>query len=148
MKHLLFISLLLVLSSRFSFSQCRIGDVPGECSSSLGDYKFIKTFEIDKAYFKGNNVKNSKKEFSYVFIKGTNYKLTICNTKGSDKLVIDIYDSNRKLLVSSYDKKNKKYYSTIGLTSASTGICYLRYTYNTNVPPKYCALSILGVKGK
>lgn len=145
MKKLLFITLFVNIAIGVCFSQCRVEDIPDNCASALGDYKFIKAFEVDKVYFK-NNPKSSKKEFSYVFIKNTNYKIVICETKGSDNLVVDIYDSNRKLLVSNYDKKSKKYYSSIGCVSSATGVCYLRYTYNTNTPPKYCALTILGVK--
>ena len=83
-------------------------------------------------------------EYSYVFSKSTNYMLVVCNADGTSKDVeVTLYDSQRKLLASNYDKTSNKYYGAIVYNCQTTGIFYIKYTYKAK---PVCCVSVLAFK--
>jgi len=109
--------------------------------------KILKAYEIDADKFKSGD-KDVKKEFSYVFSKNTMYKLILCDgsADGKTSLIANIYDTNRRLKLSSYNKKKKTKYSQVGYQCTATGIYYMSFSYDGNKPPSDCSLCILGFK--
>lgn len=142
-----FIYLIMVFITQWGFSQCHNKAKVEKCASKLGDFKFLKAYEINTDKFKSGD-KNIKKEFSYVFSKNTMYKLVLCDgsTDGNISMIANIYDTNRKLKISSYDKKKKKKYSQIGYQCTATGIYYMSFSYVGVKPPSDCSLCVLGFK--
>ena len=140
-------AIIMVLMPQWCFSQCHSKAKVETCASKLGDFKFLKAYEIDADKFKSGD-KSIKKEFSYVFSKNTMYKLVLCDGSGEGNisLIATIFDTNRKLKGSSYDKKKKKKYSQIGYQCTATGIYYISFSYDGIQPPSDCSLCILGFK--
>jgi|ERR1035437_2615899 hypothetical protein len=111
-----------------------------KCAPALGDYTFIKTFNIDVS-----KSKEKKIEFSYVFSKGSNYRIVICdqNTDGN-KMIVNFYDRNKKLIASNYMKSSKKFFPTLNYTCSATGVYYVESSFEGGKDG--CGANILGFK--
>ena len=106
---------------------------------ALGDFTFIKAFnvEINKA--------DEKNEFSYVFSKGSNYRIVICDQNGEgNKMVVNFYDRNKKLIASNYMKSSKKFFPTLNYTCSATGVYYVESYFENG--KSGCGVDILGFK--
>jgi hypothetical protein len=141
-KFLLAITIFIFISMlpSLSYAQCDPGKFMDNCSGKLAEgYTFLKSYSIDGS--KGGG----KIEQSYVFSKDTNYLLTLCSQEGDTKnMVVTIFDSNRKQLISSYDKKSGKFLPAIGVRIAATGIYYLAFTFEGDGPQ--CGGCVVGFK--
>ena len=70
--------------------------------------------------------------------------LTFANNIGdSDNIEIKLYDPQKKLLASNYDKKNDKYFK-IGYPCNTTGVHYMTFTFKNTT--EKCGISVLGFK--
>jgi hypothetical protein len=116
-------------------AQCSDDDFLDNCAELLDTYTFIKSFPHA-------DVGNGKKsENPYVFSTGHSYVLTVCD-QGSSKMVINLYDRNRKLIAT--NKANGKYFNKVGYNCTATGVYYIETYLDNNA--KGCGVSILGFK--
>ena len=134
-------TIILVIGTMFqtSFAQCTSDAFNNQCAELLDNYIYIKTFNVN------HSKTNQTTEHSYVFCKGTSYMITVCdNDSGEDKMILELYDKNKKLVATNYNKKSKKFYSKIGLPCTSTGVYYMKYKSLSGKPS--CGLSLIGFK--
>lgn len=141
-KNILFL-LMLFLSCIKAGAQCDDEKFLDNCAALLDKFVFVKSFNIEQVKSKaGEGI-----EYSYVLSKGTSYLITICDqAENGNRLILELYDRNRKLIVSSYNKKDKKYYPKIAYPCAATGVYYLKYRFEGN--KESCGVSILGFDKK
>ena len=118
-----------------------------QCRDSLGDFKFLKVFEIYP-------LKSEDSEdlahivFSYIFTKDREYKVVLCegSSKGIENLRVVISDPDKKFKVRSYDKKTKQYTSQIIYQCKATGVHYMHISFECNDSFSGCAYCILGFR--
>lgn len=137
-KHLLGISIAtFFVSMNTGFAQCSSDAFLDNCSSALEDFTFVKSFNYE-------NPKGGKKnEYSYVFSKGSMYRIVVCDENIADnKMIISLFDRNHKLIASSFDKKTKKHYPTLNYPCSATGVYYIEYTFQGDKAK--CGINILG----
>jgi hypothetical protein len=110
-----------------------------KCAPSLEDFVFITTFKI-------NSEKDGEKtNYSYVLSRGTNYKIVVCEQgNGGNKMVVNFYDRNKKLVASNYLKSSKKYFPSISYNCQVTGVYYVEAYFEDD--KKGFGLNILGFK--
>jgi hypothetical protein len=134
-----FIALIFLLNSSDSAAQCNSDNLSSECVPKLAaGFNFLKSYKID-----GDNGAKEKVEYSYVFLKGTQYMINICApTQPTDGIIVSLYDANRNKVASS--KLNDQYISAIAFPCNATGVYYIQYTFEK--PSSYCGGSALGFK--
>lgn len=138
-KSALLAGLLMFLGVLTYAQQCEDESFRDGCAQLLGDYTFVKSFEIDESRMKKTGVI----EYSYVLSKGTNYVITGCDqAKPGGRLIVELFDRNRKLIASSYDKRSKKHYPKLGYNCTATGVYYLKYHFEKDKAD--CGISVLG----
>lgn len=135
--------LLVIFALSTASAQCEADKYTDKCIQKLASgFTFMKSYKID-----GDGGSKPKIEYSYVFSKGTNYMVTLANKDPEIKgMTLSLYDSSRKLVATSHDKSNDKYYSAIGYTCAATGIYYLTFSFEDT--KDYCAAAVLGFNPK
>ena len=111
---------LIAFVSQLSMAQCKVD----ECVSKLsGGFTFLKSYQTDNT--------NEKAEYSYVFSKETNYMMSMCGKDGTAQdITVTLYDSQNKQIATNFDKKSGKYYPAIVYSCKSTGIYYIKFTFN------------------
>src|SRR6478735_9711056 len=108
---------LFALSNK-GYAQCK----PDECVAKVnGGYTFLKSYQIATT--------GDKVEYSYVFSKETNYMLMMCNGGTNQNTIVTLYDSNRKLIATNYDKVNNKIFPAIVYQCKATGIYYMTFSF-------------------
>lgn len=122
-----------------SKSQCDAERYTEMCIPKLMDgFNFVKSYKVN-----GEEGSKSKIEYSYVFAKGTQYYINLCNDgEDTDGMIVNIYDSNRKQVATSY--ANGNYYPGIIYPCNATGIYYITYTFKDS--QNHCGGSVLGFK--
>jgi hypothetical protein len=122
-----------------SISQCDAERYTEMCIPKLMDgFNFVKSYKVN-----GEEGNKSKIEYSYVFAKGTQYYINLCNDgEDTDGMIVNIYDSNRKQVATSY--ANGNYYPGIIYPCNATGIYYITYTFKDS--QNHCGGSVLGFK--
>lgn len=134
----IFLFSLIIISSTSYFAQCSSNTFYDDCSTQLDKALFIKAFSISTSDMK----KGEKSvEYNYVFSKGTTYTITSCDIE-SNKMIIELYDRNKKLIASNYDKTKRKYYPKIAYPCSATGVYYLKYKFKSDSDA--CGISMLG----
>lgn len=119
-------------------AQCSSDAFYDACSTNLGKALFIKAFNVEsKGFKKGEDFT----EYNYVFSKGTTYVITSCDTENNN-MIVELYDRNKKLIATNYDKTSKKFYPKIGYPCAATGVYYLKYKFKKDA--EGCGISMLG----
>ena len=97
-----------VLVAGIANAQCSSDAFMDNCSSALDDFNFIKSFEY------ANPKGGAKNEYSYVFSKGSTYRIVVCDENiAGNKMVISLYDRNHKLIASNFDKASKKVFPAL-----------------------------------
>ena len=94
MKKILFLFVLVV--SMQANAQCNTEALCNTCVTKLtAGFNFLKTYKI-------NSEKDLVKvEYSYVFAKGTQYMITLCNEETkNNSIMVTIYDAQRNRLAS------------------------------------------------
>lgn len=128
-------SFVMILISNITMSQCMDEKLKASCSSLLNSYIFVKSFKVN----------TGSTEYSYVFSRGTNYVITVCDeAEANNKMVVELYDRAHKLVASSFDKKTGKQYAKIGYQCSATGVYYMKYSFKGGKPS--CGVSVLGFK--
>jgi hypothetical protein len=123
MKKIQFSLLIAIISFSQAFGQCNTDALCNSCIPKLAQgFNFLKTYKI-------NGDKDLVKvEYSYVFAKGTQYMLTLCDENTSKNMItITIFDSTRNKVAS--NKIDGKLVSAIAFPCNATGIYYIQYSF-------------------
>jgi len=137
---------LAILPERNAKAQCRKA-FRDSCVKKLKDYAFLKTYKIVTNPIDEEPIEDarSKFEYTYVFSRGTQYKLNICSSKSdANKVIVNLYNSDRKLLASSYNENTATHYEAIGYQCTATDRYYLSFYFSGK--ESGCDLAILGFK--
>jgi hypothetical protein len=130
--YILFVMIALCMMSERVCAQCKTD----ECVAKVNEgYTFLKTYQIQKV--------GDQMEYSYVFSKETNYMLVMCNGGGTQNIIVNLYDANRKLIATNYDKVNNKIFPAIVYKCQATGIYYMRFSF---LDKPECCVSVLAFK--
>lgn len=107
-----------------------------DCAPALGDYTFIKTFDVKPKM-------GEKTKVSYIMSKGSKFKIVICDQdlKGYE-MKVKLYDRNKKLISSNYISSSKKYYPSINYNCTATGVYYIEASFKST--KEGCGVLILG----
>jgi hypothetical protein len=115
----------------FSFN-CDTDNFIDACSGALKDFTYVKSFESKE-----------DKQFSYIFSTGHTYILSACDkVYGGGRMVVNVYDRNKKMVASTYVKSTNKHYPVITYKCTATGVYYIETVFDN----AGCGLSILGYK--
>ena len=138
MKVLLFAFFLLLWGESHAQAQCSCDKYTQKGIKMLSQdhegFTYLKTYEVTAA---------EGKKYSYIFTQGTNYLFTLANNDTQSKgFFVSIYDSNDKLITTSY--LNGKFYSTIQFSCKGTGVYQLRFGFEGT--SDHCASAVLGMK--
>ena len=117
--------------------QCNSDKLANDCIPKLtAGFNFLKSYKVD-------GVSKDKVEYSYVFMKGTQYMINLCaNGTTTDGLVVSILDKDRNKVASS--KINGQAVTAINYPCNASGIYYIQYTFDE--PSSHCGGSALGFK--
>jgi len=117
--------------------QCNADKLANDCIPKLsGGFNFLKSYKVDGS-------SKDKVEYSYVFMKGTQYMINLCaNGTDTDGVVVSILDKDRNKVASS--KINGQIVSAISFPCNASGIYYIQYTFDD--PSGHCGGSALGFK--
>lgn len=120
-------------------AQCDPAQHTEACIPQLAEgFNFVKSYEIN-----GEGGAKDKIEYSYVFAKGTQYFINICaEGEGTDGIVLNLYDSNRKKVGTSF--ANGNYNKGIIYPCNATGIYYITFTFEGS--KNHCGGAVLGFK--
>ena len=110
------------------------------CASQIAGYKFLKA---NKVSISGGKSSTSV-ELSSVFSTGSTYILTA--TGGNGNMIVTLFDRNRKMIMSNYNKSNKKFYPSITYKCTATGVYYFKYEFENGGAG--CGVGIIGFKQK
>ncbi|HYG40661.1 MAG TPA: hypothetical protein VD908_18675 [Cytophagales bacterium] len=143
MKKIFILIILSIFTCSYSLmAQCNAESYNEACIAEIQSrgYTFVKSYKID-----GAGGAKAKIEYSYVFSKDTEYLFAINGKDGeANGIVLTIYDSNRKLITTNYDKVNKKFYKAINFPCKVTGIYYMTFTFEGS--KSHCAAAVVGFK--
>lgn len=140
MKKLAFVVLcssIVCFSANQITDQCNSETLATECIPKLVDgFNFLKSYKVD-------GTSKDKVEYSYVFMKGTQYMINLCaNGAATDGVVVSLLDKDRNKVASS--KINGQSVSSIHFPCNASGIYYIQYTFDD--PSNHCGGSALGFK--
>ena len=119
--------------------QCRTDALTNACIPKLttSGFNFLKSYKID------GEPDLTKVEYSYVFAKGTQYMISICDENAKANTInITLYDAQRNKVAS--NKVGGELLSAIAYSCNATGIYYLQYTFDKS--SSRCGGSVLGFK--
>lgn len=138
-KLILFFFIIFLLNASDTTAQCNSENLSSECIPKLASgFNFLKSYKID-----GDGGSKEKVEYSYVFLKGTQYMINICApSQPTDGIIVSLYDGNRNKVASS--KLDNQYISTIVYPCNATAVYYIQYTFEKS--SSYCGGSALGFK--
>lgn len=138
-KLIFFAATLFLLNTSDAVGQCNSENLSSQCIPKLAaGFNFLKSYKID-----GDGGNKEKVEYSYVFMKGTQYMINICApVQPTDGIIVSLFDSNRNKVASS--KIDNQFISAIAYPCNATGVYYIQYTFEK--PSSYCGGSALGFK--
>jgi hypothetical protein len=139
MKLSILISLIITCCSALtSFAQCNAEELCNLCVPKLpAGFNFLKSYKLI------GNSGSDQIEYSYVFAKGTQYMINLCEEKaGSTTITLTIYDAQRNKVAT--NRFDGALMSAIAYPCNATGIYYLQYRFE-NAAPR-CGCSILAFK--
>lgn len=138
MKKILLLSFFIVTSvSRITFAQCNTEELCNDCIPKLSSgFNFLKTYKVQGG--------SDKVEYSYVFTKGTQYMITVCEPPANPNgtIMVTLFDAQRNKVAS--NKIGGSLIPAIAYPCNATGIYYLQYTFEDKSPR--CGGSALGFK--
>ncbi|MFL5765050.1 MAG: hypothetical protein ACJ77K_13985 [Bacteroidia bacterium] len=119
--------------------ECGSDEYLEKFAPALADYTFIKSFNVQLSK------QDDKSEFSYVFSKGSTYRIVIgdMNPEGN-RMIVSLYDRNRKLIASNYVKSSRKFFPSINYACSATGVYYVEAAFENGKTG--CGINILGFK--
>lgn len=121
-KHI--IGLLFISVGDAGYGQCAAEKYTNECVASLPEgFNFLKSYQIN------GEPDLEKVEYSYVFTKGTQYALKLCDANSKGGLVATIVDAKRNKIAS--NKIKDQVVSAIAFPCNATGIYYIQFTFES-----------------
>lgn len=140
MKKLTFLCVILMaVFGHQSFAQCNSEELSSTCIPKLttAGFNFLKTYKI-------NGERDlTKVEYSYVFTKGTQYMINLCDQNANQNTItVTIYDGQRNKVAS--NKVDGKLLAGLIYPCNATGIYYMQYTFEES--SARCGGSALGFK--
>lgn len=107
------------------------------CAPELGDFNYINKFDVQV------NEPGAKPEFSYVFSKGTTYRIVVCDQGDeSNRMEVRLYDRDKKLIASNYLSSKKQYFPVLNYQCSATGVYYMDARFKSTKTG--CGVMILG----
>lgn len=136
-KLFFFVFSVFALSGFDSSAQCNAENLSSQCIPKLASgFNFLKSYKIEKTG-------KEYVEYSYVFTKGTQYMINICEPdQNPDGIMVTLYDSKRNKVAS--NKVDDQFITAIAYPCNSTGIYYIQYTFDDE--SSFCGGSALGFK--
>jgi hypothetical protein len=136
-KLLVFVLPVLLLSGFNAKAQCDAEILSTQCIPKLASgFNFLKSYKVEKAG-------KEYVEYSYVFTKGTQYMINICEPgQNADGITVTLYDSDRNKVAS--NKVDDHYATSIVYSCNKIGIYYIQYTFDDETSA--CGGSALGFK--
>ncbi|MDX9929702.1 MAG: hypothetical protein RBS37_07615 [Bacteroidales bacterium] len=121
---------LLILLLPISLSGQTDADITSKCVLSAGpNTTYLKDHVIKLAKATSKTDIPVVKENIYL-MKNFKYRFTICNAEGSKgELTVTIYGKDNRKIISSFDEKSGKAYSSIDFICNSTGMYTLWYSF-------------------
>lgn len=118
-------------------AQCNAETLSTQCIPKLASgFNFLKSYKVEKGG-------KEYVEYSYVFTKGTQYMINICEPgQDADGITVTLYDSDRNKVAT--NKVDNQYASSIVYSCNKIGIYYIQYTFEDNTIA--CGGSALGFK--
>jgi len=112
-----------------------------ECCSSIGQFKFLKSFSIDLK-------KNKSSRVSVALNSGIRYKISYCNAANCScnaiiKVITTVH-GNEQILGMTYNPNTKKHYTSIEFNCQKTGVYFLDFSFEDG--NKGCSACILSVE--
>lgn len=117
---------------------CDDEDFLDECAMQIAGYKFLKANKVSIS----GSTSGQSVELSSVFSTGSTYVLTACG--GGTNMKVTLYDRNRKLIMSNYNKSTKKFYPSVSYKCSATGVYYFKYEFEGG--GEGCGVGIIGFK--
>jgi len=140
MKNIVFLAFFILTTlCQQAFAQCNADALCSTCIPKLTapGFNFLKPYKING----GRDL--TKVEYSYVFTKGTQYMIAICDQNSKENtIVITIYDAQRNKVAT--NKVESNLLSAIAYPCNATGIYYMQYTFESS--SSRCGGSVLGFK--
>lgn len=136
-KLLVFVFPVLLVSGFNAKAQCNAENLSTLCIPKLASgFNFLKSYKIEKGG-------KEYVEYSYVFTKGTQYMINICEPgQDADGITVTLYDSDRNKVAS--NKVDDQYATSIVYACNKIGIYYIQYTFDDETSA--CGGSALGFK--
>lgn len=108
--------------------------IVSKCVISAGENaKYLKDFRIQLG--KAVIPEEFRYKADFALWKNTKYRFNLCNTDDSKgQLILNIKDETNKVVVSSFDKKSGKNFSTIDFTCQKSGKYQLNYDFANGQP--------------
>lgn len=128
MKKILFILMLACSSSMLAHAQSQ-DPLVSSCVMDIGDgAKYLKDFKVQLGKGSGTGELRYKERMS--LWKNTKYRFTMYSDANSQgQLIITIKDENNSVILSSYDEKSDKIYSSIDFICNRSGIYQICYDF-------------------
>lgn len=131
------LSFLCLFAPAYSWAQCDSEAFFDKCDS-LGDFKFVTANKV-----KIDQTQQDKVEYPQLLSNENTYIMSVCH-EGPGNMMVELYDRSHKLIMSNYDKSQRKYLPSINYTCSATGIYYLAYSFvGADIN---CGIGIIGVK--
>jgi len=139
-----FLTTIFCFAFLFSFSQqCtikKVKELENTCVSKLKTFEYLSSFPMTPTQF---TYGGEKIEFKKNFYKGTTYVFVLNDlSQSTNKLVVEIFDNHHRLVATNHIKNSSKFYAKIFFPCKSTGVYYVRYSYNDDKPS--CGFSVMG----
>ncbi len=122
-----------------SFAQCELSEIQKKAEAKLGKMISLKTFKLDNS-----DSQHQEIEYSYVLGKDVEYLFAI-NSENTDspKIIITLYNSNKKPIASNYNEKTDHFSNTLIYKSSATKLYYITFKFKDETK---CAACVLGFK--
>lgn len=145
MVKILYITTFVIVCQIHAIAQCNekgMDNLYDETVNDLKTFEYSDVFKINQGMF---TYGGEKVEFKKNFYKGTTY-LIILKDRSADhhKMMVEIFDSSKRLVATSHNKHNGKFYHKIYFPCKATGSYYLKYSFYNSDPT--CGTSVVGFK--
>ncbi len=121
------------------WAQCELTEIQKKAEAKLGKMISIKTFKLDNS-----DAQHQEIEYSYVLGKDVEYLFSINSDKtDSPKIIITLYNSNKKPIATNYNEKSDHYSNTLIYKSSATKLYYITFKIKDETK---CAACVLGFK--
>ena len=128
------------------FPDCSSNDLFFDnCARNLNEYTFLKSYQFDQSQLKKLGLRPTVK-YSSIFSKGSEYFFSVCNENRTDnnKMIIKLYDSNERLITSTYDPVFNRYFSKFKFPCRRTGVYYIEFSFQGALDG--CGAGMVGIK--